>query len=43
MSERLRIFVSGVLAGDSAQGGATWAVLQYVAGLRRLGHGVRTR
>jgi hypothetical protein len=37
---RLRVLVSGALAGDSAQGGATWAVLQYVAGLRRLGHDV---
>ena len=40
MTERLRVLVSGALAGDSAQGGATWAVLQYVAGLRRLGHDV---
>jgi hypothetical protein len=36
----LRIVVSGMVAGDPAQGGATWAVLQYVLGLRRLGHHV---
>jgi hypothetical protein len=29
-----------MLAGDPGQGGATWAVLQYVHGLRRLGHEV---
>jgi hypothetical protein len=29
-----------MLAGDARQGGATWAVLQYVLGLRRLGHEV---
>ncbi len=40
MTERLRILVSGMVAGDSSQGGAAWAVLQYVAGLRRLGHDV---
>lgn len=34
------ILVAGMLAGDPAQGGATWAVLQYVVGLRRLGHDV---
>jgi hypothetical protein len=32
--------VSGMLAGVPRQGGATWAVLQYVLGLRRLGHDV---
>jgi hypothetical protein len=36
----LRIIVSGMIAGDPHQGGATWAVLQYVLGLRRLGHDV---
>jgi hypothetical protein len=36
----LRIVVSGMVAGDPDQGGATWAVLQYVLGLRRLGHEV---
>jgi hypothetical protein len=36
----LRIFFSGMIAGDPRQGGATWAVLQYLLGLRRLGHDV---
>ena len=40
MTNRLRIFVSGMMAGDPHQGGATWAVLQYVLGLRSLGHDV---
>jgi hypothetical protein len=40
MAHRLRIFVSGMIAGDPHQGGATWAVLQYVLGLRNLGHDV---
>jgi hypothetical protein len=35
----VRILVAGRLAGVR-QGGATWAVLQYVLGLRRLGHDV---
>jgi len=35
-----RIVVSGMLAGVPRQGGASWAVLQYVLGLRRLGHEV---
>ena len=37
---KLRIVVSGMMAGDAYQGGATWAVLQYVLGFRRLGHEV---
>jgi hypothetical protein len=37
----MRILVAGMVAGDPGQGGATWAVLQYVHGLRRLGHDVR--
>jgi hypothetical protein len=37
---KLRILVSGMVAGDPRQGGAAWAVVQYVAGLRRLGHEV---
>lgn len=37
---RLRIVVSGMLAGTPGHGGATWAVLQYVLGLRALGHDV---
>ena len=36
----MRIFVSGMVAADPRQGGATWAVLQYVLGLRELGHDV---
>jgi hypothetical protein len=38
--DRLRILLSGMVAGDPHQGGATWAVLQYVEGLRSLGHRV---
>jgi len=37
---RLRIVLSGMVAGDPYQGGATWAVMQYVLGLRALGHDV---
>ena len=35
-----RILFSGMVAGDPGQGGASWAVLQYVLGLRALGHDV---
>lgn len=38
--ERLRVAFSGMLAGDPHQGGASWAVLQYVLGLLGLGHDV---
>jgi hypothetical protein len=38
--ERLKIVVAGMVAGDPRQGGATWAVLQYVEGLSALGHEV---
>src|SRR5207253_7034014 len=38
--EKRHILVSGMIAGDPHQGGATWAVLQYVLGFRRLGHTV---
>lgn len=38
--DRLSIVVSGMLAGTPHHGGATWAVLQYVLGLRELGHDV---
>ena len=38
MTERLRIVVAGTLVGVPRQGGATWAVLQWVLGLRALGH-----
>jgi hypothetical protein len=37
---RLKILVCGMIAGDPHQGGATWAVLQYLLGLRALGHQV---
>ncbi len=40
MKERLKILLSGMVAGDSHQGGASWAVLQYFAGLSALGHEV---
>src|SRR5439155_14934293 len=36
----MRIVVSGMIAADPFQGGATWAVLQYVLGFRALGHEV---
>ncbi|TMK58969.1 MAG: hypothetical protein E6G51_01275 [Actinobacteria bacterium] len=36
----MRVLVSGMVAGEPNQGGAAWAVLQYVLGLRRLGHDV---
>jgi hypothetical protein len=38
--EKLTIIVSGMIAADPYQGGAAWAVLQYVLGLRELGHRV---
>lgn len=38
---RLRILFSGMVAGDPGQGGASWSILQYVLGLRALGHEVR--
>jgi hypothetical protein len=38
--ERLRVAVSGMVAGEPDQGGAAWSILQYVLGLRRLGHDV---
>jgi len=40
MAERLKILLSGMVAGDPRQGGASWAVLQYVAGLEELGYEV---
>ncbi len=36
----MRILFSGMLAGVPHQGGASWAILQYLLGLRRLGHAV---
>jgi len=38
--DRLRILVSGRIGGTPFQGGATWAVLQYLLGFRELGHQV---
>lgn len=32
--------MAGQVAGDAAQGGAAWAVMQYCLGLRKLGHDV---
>jgi hypothetical protein len=40
VGERLKILLAGMVAGNPRQGGATWAVLQYVAGLESLGHDV---
>ena len=37
---RFTIFVSGMIAADPHHGGATWAVLQYLLGFKRLGHDV---
>src|SRR5262245_77238 len=34
------ILVAGPMAGDPYQGGASWSVLQYLLGLRELGHDV---
>jgi hypothetical protein len=40
LRERLTILLSGMIAADPFQGGATWAVLQYLLGLQQLGHDV---
>ena len=37
---RATIVVCGMIASDPWHGGASWAVLQYVLGLQRLGHDV---
>jgi hypothetical protein len=37
---KLRVLVSGMACSDPWQGGATWALMQYVLGLRALGHDV---
>ncbi|MBW3555321.1 MAG: phosphotransferase [Actinobacteria bacterium] len=34
------VIVSGMVAGTPAHGGATWSILQYLLGLRELGHEV---
>src|SRR5437763_13315912 len=39
-NSRAVLLVSGMVAADPYQGGATWAVLQYVLGFRRLGYDV---
>ena len=39
-AKKLTILLSGMMAGVPHQGGATWAVLQYLLGLKRLGHDV---
>ena len=40
MSEKRTIVLSGMVAGVPFQGGAAWAVLQYVLGFKRLGYEV---
>jgi hypothetical protein len=39
---KLTILLSGMIAGVPNQGGATWAVLQYLFGFKRLGHDVHS-
>lgn len=39
-AEQSTILFAGMIAADPRQGGATWAVLQYLLGLRQLGHRV---
>lgn len=36
----LRVIVSGMISAVPSQGGATWAVLQYILGMKELGHRV---
>lgn len=40
MGSKLTILFSGMIAADPFQGGATWAVLQYLLGFQHLGHEV---
>lgn len=40
MAASLTILISGMMAAVPRQGGATWAVLQYLLGFRQLGHHV---
>jgi hypothetical protein len=40
MSGKLKILLSGMIAKVPLQGGLTWVVLQYLLGLRQLGHEV---
>ena len=37
---KLTILLSGMIAGVPHQGGATWAILQYLLGFKRLGYNV---
>lgn len=39
-AQRLRVLVSGMIGAVPQQGGATWAVLQYLLGFAQLGHDV---
>src|SRR3954464_11475580 len=39
-NNRAVLLVSGMIAADPYQGGASWAVLQYLLGFRRLGYDV---
>jgi hypothetical protein len=39
-AQKHTILFSGMIAADPHQGGATWAVLQYLLGFKRLGHEV---
>jgi hypothetical protein len=36
----VKVLLAGMLAGTPGHGGATWAILQWVHGLERLGHDV---
>jgi len=40
VSSRMKVVFAGMLAADAAHGGAAWAVLQYILGLKHLGHDV---
>lgn len=40
LGDRLTILLSGMIATVPHQGGATWAVLQYLLGFKKLGHEV---
>ena len=40
MSGKIKILLSGMIAKVPSQGGLTWVVLQYLLGLRQLGHEV---
>jgi len=39
-NHKLTIVVSGMISAVPYQGGATWAVLQYLLGFKELGHEV---